>query len=87
MSAALFEIFVLRLGSLSTTNVVRLQSGAADAQCVAGRLRISELRTAQFENARLLLGRDNYHILDYALFYMNLRQNAQVRALAWLTAH
>ena len=30
------------------------------------------------------LGRDNYHIYDYALFYVNLRQNAQARVDAFL---
>ena len=79
--------FALNLGSLSATGAPTLMAGAADAQCVGGRLRISQLRTEQFANARLLLGRDNYHILDYALFYMNLRQNAQARSLAWLATH
>ena len=27
---------------------------------------------------------DSYHVLDYALFYMNIRNNAQLRAQAWL---
>ena len=79
--------FALNLGSLSTSDSVTLKPGAADAQCVNGRLRISELRSEQFKNVRLLLGQDNYHVLDYALFYMNLRQNAQARSIAWLTRH
>lgn len=29
----------------------------------------------------------NYHAYDYNLFYMNIRQNAAVRAKAWLEAH
>ena len=27
---------------------------------------------------------DSYHVLDYAVFYMNIRNNAQLRAQAWL---
>lgn len=27
---------------------------------------------------------DSYHVLDYALFYMNIRNNAQLRARTWL---
>ena len=30
------------------------------------------------------LGRDNFHIYDYALFYVNIRQNAQARVDAYL---
>lgn len=79
--------FALNLGSLSTTNAVTLKPGAADAQCIEGRLRVSALRTDQFKKVPMLLGRDNYHVLDYLLFYMNLRQNAQARSIAWLTLH
>jgi hypothetical protein len=32
----------------------------------------------------MLLGKYNYHILDYALFYMNLRRNARDRVEAFL---
>ena len=32
------------------------------------------------------LGRDNYHIYDYALFYVNIRQNVETRVDAFLNA-
>jgi hypothetical protein len=59
--------------------------GAADAQCVDGRLLVSDIRADGFD-ARPL-GRDNYHIYDYALFSMNLRENASARVAAYLAAH
>ena len=60
------------------------EPGAADAQCHDGRLYISQIRS---ENYSLRpLGRDNYHIYDYALFYMNIRENVQTRVNAFLKA-
>ena len=32
------------------------------------------------------LGRDNYHIYDYALFYLNIRENVQNRVEAFMRA-
>ena len=32
------------------------------------------------------LGRDNYHVYDYALFYMNIGENVQARVDAFLSA-
>lgn len=60
------------------------EPGAADAQCVEGMLRVSEIRSRQF-GARPM-GRDNYHIYDFGLFYMSLRANAQARVAAYLAA-
>jgi hypothetical protein len=34
----------------------------------------------------ILLGADMYHVYDYSLFYVNMRQNAQTRAKAFLQA-
>jgi len=89
--------FDLNLGAVSfgTLNVTEgdptgpreplVEPGAADAQCVDGRLRVSEIRSDAFD-ARLT-GRDNYHIYDYALFHMNLRANAETRVRAYLRAY
>jgi hypothetical protein len=62
-----------------------VEPGAADAQCVDGALVVSEIRSDAFD-ARPL-GRDNYHIYDYALFHMNLRANAETRVRAYLRAY
>jgi hypothetical protein len=58
------------------------EPGAADAQCRDGRLYVSEIRSGNY--SLMPLGRDNYHIYDYALFYVNIRQNAQARVEAFL---
>ena len=63
----------------------RILPGAADAQCVDGRLLVSEIHADGF--AARPLGRGNYHIYDYALFAMNLRKNAEARVAAYLAAH
>jgi hypothetical protein len=63
----------------------RILPGAADAHCVDGRLLVSTIHGDGF-GARPL-GRDNYHIYDYALFAMNLRENASARVAAYLAAH
>ena len=56
--------------------------GVADAECREGRLWVSDIRS----NHYLLrpLGRDNYHIYDYALFYLNLRKNVEMRVNTFL---
>ena len=58
------------------------EPGAADAQCRDGRLYVSNIRSDHY--SLMPLGRDNYHIYDYALYYVNIRQNAQVRVDAFL---
>lgn len=77
----------LNLGSLSIAGGLRLVPKAADANCVDGRLIVSELHTTQYDDRPMLLGKDNYHILDYGLFYANLRRNAQTRVDAYLKAN
>ena len=62
-----------------------IQPGVADAQCRDGRLHVSQIRSSQY--SLMQLGRDNYHIYDYALFYINIRQNAQARVDAFCGAN
>ncbi|NJN51130.1 MAG: hypothetical protein HC809_04475 [Gammaproteobacteria bacterium] len=62
-----------------------VEPGAADAQCIDGRLLVSEIRSQNFSAQPM--GEDNYHIFDYALFHMNIRANAQTRVAAYLAAH
>lgn len=51
-------------------------------QCVEGRLVISRPEADGY--SYMPMGRDNYHIYDYNLFYMNIRQNVQERVAAYL---
>jgi Protein of unknown function (DUF3089) len=78
MNAAPAEMLAPRVG--------RILPGIADAQCVDGRLLISAIRSDRVD-MRIPLGRDNYHLYDYALFSMNLRANADRRVAAYLAAH
>jgi|TARA_Y100000310_G_scaffold338190_1_gene427159 hypothetical protein len=48
----------------------------ADGQCVNGQLQIS---SPIEDYINTLMGPNSYHIFDYALFHMNIRQNAQAR--------
>ncbi len=61
-----------------------LLAGVADAQCKAGQLLVSELRSEAFTDLPMNMGTDNYHILDYSLFYASIRSNAQERVAAYL---
>tara|TARA_B100000029_G_scaffold471309_1_gene510854 strand:- start:36 stop:1094 length:1059 start_codon:yes stop_codon:yes gene_type:complete len=75
----------LNLGAVNFDGDASYEQGAADAQCVAdGRLLVSEIRSTRY--AQRPLGRDNYHVYDYALFYVNIRQNAQARVEAFLAS-
>ena len=38
-----------------------------------------------FKNVEPVFGPASYHACDYSFFYLNIRENAQVRAEAWLT--
>ena len=70
------------LGAVNFSGSDTHEPGAADAQCREGRLRVSEIRSDHY--MLMPLGRDNFHIYDYALFYVNIRQNAQARVDAYL---
>jgi hypothetical protein len=64
--------------------------GFADAQCVGGTLVLRRVGEAPRDlPSRVLdhvLGAGNHHAIEYQLFYMNLRENAQRRATAWAAA-
>jgi hypothetical protein len=70
--------------ALLAPRTVVVEPGAADGQCIDGRLLVSDIRSANFGAEPM--GEDNYHIYDYALFYMNIRANAEARAAAYLAA-
>lgn len=59
-----------------------LENAVADAQCANGMLLVQEIRSRHFK-ARPM-GRDNYHVFDYSLFHMNLRQNVETRVREYL---
>ena len=62
--------------------------GFADARCRSGVLETSLYgKPPRDFMSRILdyvIGPENYHPIEYQLFYLSLRRNAQVRAAAWL---
>ena len=50
-----------------------------------GILRLTE--PPQEDWREYVMAGDNYHVYDYNLFYMNIRENAALRAQAWLSAN
>jgi hypothetical protein len=71
------------------TNDSSPRTGFADARCVNGTLVVSHVgavpRDAMSRILDHVLGKQNYHAIEYQLFFMNIRQNAAARA-ASLTA-
>ncbi|MDP6376993.1 MAG: DUF3089 domain-containing protein [Pseudomonadales bacterium] len=63
----------------------KVESGIADAQCKDGRLIVSEIRSPNYPS--IMFGEGNYHVYDYSLFHMNIRENAQMRTQAYLSAN
>ena len=62
-----------------------LEAGVADAQCIDGMLRVTEIHSSNY--AARPMGRDNYHIYDYNLFHMNLRRNVEGKVALYLAQH
>lgn len=74
------------------TEKPQVLSNFADATCFEGRLLVQhrgELPYRDIPSAILLrvMGPENYHPIEYQLFYLNLRQNAVRRVDAYLAAH
>ncbi|MEP4497882.1 MAG: DUF3089 domain-containing protein [Ekhidna sp.] len=61
-------------------NFKKIRPGLADAQNVDGMLWINKPRF--FGN--ILLNWDRYHVVDYNLFYMNIRENVEQRVDAYI---
>lgn len=76
----------LALGGMEATSTPELIPGVADAQCTGGRLLVSALKSDRFGGGPVSFGEDNYHVMDYSLFYLSLRRNAVARVNAWLAA-
>ena len=56
--------------------------GAIGASCTDGPLILTGEPGAPFSN--MVFGNGNYHLADYALFYMNIRDNAAKRVEQYL---
>jgi hypothetical protein len=54
--------------------------GEASAQCIDGVLRTNDQTNGAFDKLAI---NGYYHGLDYALFYMSIRENARLRAKTW----
>lgn len=54
------------------------------AQCKNGILFISDLRETRFGKYETSLRKGSYHLIDYSLFYMNIRENAKRRVATFL---
>jgi len=62
----------------------QIVSKFAGAQCLGSELLVSEFSTPMYDDLPINIGKNNYHLLDYALFYNNIRANAQTRVNAHL---
>ena len=61
----------------------KVEQEAANAICGENGLLVSQINSDSFSSRPM--GTDNLHIYDYALFYMNIRQNAQLRVATFLS--
>ncbi len=72
-------------GFLDDSGGGAVEAGVADAQCVDGILRIAEVRSEHYPP--VMFGEGNYHVYDYSLFHMNIRENAVLRTERYLAGH
>ena len=54
------------------------------AKCQGSELLVADFSTTMYDNLPINMGKDNYHLLDYALFYQNIKANAQNRVNTYL---
>lgn len=69
---------------LDITGLAEPRAQLLTARCEDGGLRVPDLDDLDYEALETAPG--NYHLLDYELFYMDIRHNARQRAEAWLEA-
>jgi hypothetical protein len=72
-------------GSLRDGMLPAPEPGLVGARCADGWLRIDE--PSDLGRGKRLARGGDYHVFDYAFFYMNLRENARMRAEAFLLGH
>ncbi len=70
-------------GSLAIGEQTRLEPGVTSAQCLNDRLLVGTFQSDMFEGLKMSWGPDNFHVLDYGLFYTSIRQNAMDRVEAY----
>lgn len=70
-------------GSLATSED-RFEAGVSGAQCISDRLLVGPFQSDIFDQIPFNMGKDNHHLLDYALFYASIRENAARRTSAFL---
>ena len=76
--------FEANLGAVSFAADGEVEPGATDAQCVDGRLHVTEVRSPNY--AGEMFGPGNYHIYDFSFYHMNIRENAKLRVASFVSA-
>ena len=74
--------FAANVGSMNFDTPPVIEADVADAQCLDGRLLVSEVRSDR--EWIMPFGEGNYHAYDYGLFYMSIRANVKARVRAYL---
>lgn len=67
---------------LDVTGLDKPRPGLTSARCEDGILRVSDLSKLDYDATET--SRGNYHLVDYELFYMDIRENARHRTQVWL---
>jgi len=70
-------------GSLAIGETTRFDQGVTSAKCTGDRLLVGGFQTDIYDGLNMSWGRDNFHVLDYGLFYASIRQNAADRVEAY----
>lgn len=73
--------FTDNMGALSIA-AKAVMPGVADARCENGMLHVNEIRTDVYDELPNM-GKGNHHLLDYALFWSNIRENVSARVDAF----
>lgn len=63
------------------------QGGLVAAQCKDGTLFVSDQSESEFGGPGAGFGGGNYHLMDYPLFHMDIRDNAELRVATYLNAN
>jgi len=74
----------MRIPFKSTKDLGQALPRTVSGHCSRGRFWIQSPKAYGFNI--LMLGKDDYHVYDYNLFYMDIRYNAMERVKAFLTA-
>ena len=72
----------LNLGSVDFEADGKVEEGIVDARCENGVLLLTEVNSDNF--SLMPFGEGNYHLYEYSLYHMNIRENAVTRVKAFL---